>query len=108
MAQQRFEDLGIGAKAAESRVRLLNRDGSFNVRRRGLPFLSWFSGYHYLISMPWWKFNLLVLLCYIAINAFFGAIYLLIGTDGLAGIDGHSLLERYIESVFFSTQTFTT
>jgi inward rectifier potassium channel len=108
MAQQRFEDLGIGSKAAESRVRLLNRDGSFNIHRKGLPFLSWFSGYHYLISIPWWKFNLIILLSYIVINAFFGGIYLLIGTDGLAGIDGTSMMDRYVQTIFFSTQTFTT
>jgi inward rectifier potassium channel len=108
MAQQRFEDLGIGTKAAESRVRLLNRDGSFNVHRRGLPFLSWFSGYHYLISIPWWKFSVLIFLAYVFINACFGGIYLLIGTDGLSGIDGHTIAERYLESIFFSTQTFTT
>ncbi len=108
MTTRRFEDLGIGTKAAESRVRLLNRDGSFNVRRKGLPFFAWFSGYHYLISIPWWKFNLLILLTYVAINAFFGAVYLAIGTSGFSGIDGHSLSEQYLQAVFFSTQTFTT
>ncbi len=108
MAQQRFEDLGIGTKASESRLRLLNRDGTFNVRRKGLPFLKWFSGYHFLISLSWSKFNLLILVAYVAINAAFGGIYLLIGTNGLSGIDGHTLTGRYIESFFFSTQTFTT
>ncbi len=106
--QRRFEDLGIGTKAAESKVRLLNRDGSFNVRRKGLPFLTWFSGYHYLISLPWWKFNLIILFGYIAINALFGAIYFAVGLDQMAGIDGHTGFEQYLECVFFSTQTFTT
>jgi inward rectifier potassium channel len=108
MAHERFEDLGIGAKAAESRVRLLNRDGSFNIRRKGLSFLEWFSGYHYLISIPWWKFNLILLFSYVAINAFFGGIYLVIGTGSLAGIDGSSMIQRYLQTFFFSTQTFTT
>ncbi len=108
MASRRYEDLGIGSKAAEARVRLLNRDGSFNVRRKGLPFFSWFSGYHYLISIPWWKFNLMILIAYIAINALFGAVYTAIGLSGLAGIDGHTLPEQYLQAVFFSTQTFTT
>ncbi len=108
MAARRFEDLGIGTKAAEARVRLLNRDGTFNVRRKGLPFLTWFSGYHYLISIPWWKFNLWIVFSYVLINAFFGLIYLTIGTEGLVGIDGHSIAERYLQAVFFSTQTFTT
>jgi inward rectifier potassium channel len=106
--QQHFDDLGIGSKAAESRVRLVNRDGTFNVRRKGLPFLKWFSGYQYLISIPWWKFDLILFGGYIAINAFFGSIYLLTGTDGLAGIEGHSMMERYLQTFFFSTQTFTT
>jgi inward rectifier potassium channel len=108
MARQRFQDLGFGERAAEARVRLLNRDGSFNVRRKGLPFFTSFSAYHYLIQISWWKFNALVFISYILVNALFGAIYMAIGTDGLNGVDGHSLAERYLQSVFFSTQTFTT
>jgi inward rectifier potassium channel len=100
--------LGFAGKAAESRTRLLNRDGSFNVRRRGLPFSSWFSAYHYLIQIPWWKFDLFLFGGYVVINLIFGLIYVAIGTQGLAGIDGVSLSERYLQSVFFSTQTFTT
>ncbi len=108
MAYRRFEDLGIGTKASESRLRMLNRDGSFNVRRKGLRFSTWFSGYHYLISIRWWKFNLLIVLTYIAINACFGAIYFALGLNGLSGIDGHTLAEQYLQAIFFSTQTFTT
>jgi inward rectifier potassium channel len=108
MATRHFEDLGFGTKAAESRVRLINRDGSFNVRRKGLPFLKWFSAYHYLIQIPWWKFNLLIVAAYVAINAVFGALYMMVGLDGLAGIDGHTTLERYLQSIFFSSQTLTT
>jgi inward rectifier potassium channel len=108
MAKQHFEDLGIGAKAAQSRMRLVNRDGTFNVRRKGLRFFEWFSGYHYLISIPWWKFNLILLSGYVAMNSFFALIYLLIGTDGLAGVDGSSMMQRYLQTFFFSTQTFTT
>ena len=108
MAKRQYQDLGFGTKASEARVRSLNRDGSFNLRRYGLPFFAWFSGYHYLISIPWWKFNLIIVLTYIAINAFFGGIYLGIGTAGFAGIDGHTSWERYLQAIYFSTQTFTT
>ena len=108
MANQRFQDLGFGGKAAEARTRLLNRDGTFNIRRKGLPFNRWFSAYHYLILIPWWKFNLFLFAGYVAINAVFGFIYMSIGTDGLAGMDGHTLVGRYLDSFFFSTQTFTT
>ncbi len=108
MATRRYEDLGIGSKASEARVRMVNRDGSFNVRRKGLPFFTWFSGYHYLISIPWWKFNLIILLVYVSINAFFGALYMWIGLGGLSGIDGHTAAEQYLQAIYFSTQTFTT
>jgi len=108
MATRRFEDLGFGTKGAESRVRLLNHDGSFNIRRKGLPFLKWFSAYHFLIQIPWWKFNLLVLATYAVINAIFGGIYMLVGLDGLTSIDGQTLADRYIQSIFFSSQALTT
>src|ERR1039458_2629917 len=108
MAQRRYDDLGIGTLAAESRVRLLNRDGTFNVRRKGLSFSQWFSGYHYLISISWWKFNAIILAGYVLINAIFGSIYYVIGTDGMTGIDGQSVGERLLQCIFFSTQTFTT
>ncbi len=42
-------DLGFGAVVArESRKRLLNKDGSFNVVREGLSFFRSLSPYHYL------------------------------------------------------------
>jgi inward rectifier potassium channel len=50
----------------------------------------------------------MVLLAYVVINAIFGGIYFAIGAGGLNGMDGHTLLERYLDSFFFSTQTFTT
>lgn len=44
-------DLGFGSVvASESRQRLLNRDGSFNVDRTGLSFWSSFSLYHSLLT----------------------------------------------------------
>lgn len=50
-------DLGFGAiVASESGRRLLNRDGTFNVRRHGLgPFRS-LSLYHYLLNVSWPRF----------------------------------------------------
>jgi len=108
MPRQQFQDLGFGTKAAEAQARLLNRDGSFNIRRKGLPFFESFSGYHYLISIPWWQFSLWILCSYIIINACFGGVYYLIGASSLSGIDGQTPFRQYIECFFFSTQTFTT
>ena len=51
--RQREEDrdLGFGSVVAgASRQRLLNQDGTFNVQRMGLPFLSSLNLYHTLLS----------------------------------------------------------
>ena len=50
-------DLGFGAVvAAESRQRLLNRDGGFNVRRTGLGWRAALSLYHTLLTLSWPRF----------------------------------------------------
>jgi inward rectifier potassium channel len=108
MAQQRYNDLGFAGKAAEAQARLLNRDGSFNIRRKGVPVAQWFSFYHMLLDLPWWKFNLLVLVCFVVLNALFAALYMIVGSQGLTGVDGVTPVGRYLEVFFFSTQTFTT
>ncbi len=62
-------DLGFGAVvASESRRRLLNRDGSFNVQRHGLGWRSTVSWYHSLLEMWWPRFILLALAAYMAAN----------------------------------------
>ena len=55
--EQDLRDLGFGAVVSrESQQRLLNRDGSFNVERKGLTLLESLSPYHVLLTMPWWQF----------------------------------------------------
>ncbi len=58
-------DLGFGSVVSgQSRQRLLNPDGTFNVQRSGLPLLSSLNLYHLLLSMKWSTFLGLVLLLY--------------------------------------------
>jgi hypothetical protein len=65
-------DLGFGSVVTrESRRRLLNRDGSFNVERTGLSFWSTLSPYHSLLTMSWWKFHMLVASFYLTANTIF-------------------------------------
>ncbi len=50
-------DLGFGSVVSrESTRRLLNRDGTFNVRRKGLGFFSSLSLYHFLLNVTWPRF----------------------------------------------------
>lgn len=107
--EQNLRDLGFGEKVArESRRRLLNRDGSFNVERRGMPRFRTASVYGRLIRIEWWRFYLLVALAYLVINLGFAGAYLLCEPGAVTGLGQGSLAERYLQAFFFSVQTLTT
>lgn len=102
-------DLGFGSVVArESRQRLLNRDGSFNVRREGLRFWESLSGYHYFLTISWPKFLAFVAAGYVLANAFFAAIYVALGPGALAGAEHLDIWHRYIKAFFFSVHTLAT
>lgn len=102
-------DLGFGTVVArESRRRLLNRDGSFNVARKGLNPLSSINFYHSLLTMPWWKFFLLVVAGYLATNSLFALGYYLCGPGALTAPSELDISSRYWRSFFFSIHTIAT
>lgn len=106
--QEDFKDLGLGTNAANPNQRLLNFDGSFNLRRTGLSFFERFHFYQNLLAISWSKFIFYVLLFYILENFFFASLYYLIGHENLRGAEGISALEKYRDCFFFSVQTITT
>ncbi|HEY0428793.1 MAG TPA: ion channel [Pyrinomonadaceae bacterium] len=102
------KDLGFGSKVVgESRLRFINRDGSFNVRRTGLSRFSTLNFYHILLTMNWTQFLGLVLLLYFLSNLSFGFFYALL--DG-ALVDTSELPMKnvFLRGFFFSVQTFAT
>ena len=102
-------DLGFGSVVSgDSRQRLLNPDGTFNVQRKGLSFWSSLSLYHSLLTMPWGKFLLMIVMGYIGTNAFFALLYMLCGSDGLSSPDSGDLANAFARAFFFSVQTFST
>jgi inward rectifier potassium channel len=102
-------DLGFGSRLSqESRQRLLNRDGSFNVLRTKLPLLQSLSMYHWLLSMSWTMFYLILVLAYIVINLIFGCAYYVCGPGSLLGVTASTPQEVFFESFFFSVQTLAT
>ncbi len=103
-----FKETGFGNKVVEPNQRLMNKDGSSNVRRKGLSFLQSLSFYHSLITMPWWKFNLVVLLCYVTVNFIFAALYYFIDIGHLNGMMAATDFDKFMEAFFFSTQTLST
>lgn len=101
-------DLGLGSKIFDKKNRVINRDGSFNLKRRGLPFFESFSIYHWLISMSWFKFCSLILAAYLVVNVFFATLYFIGGDANFEGIQTNNNFDRFLNEFFFSTQTFTT
>ena len=102
-------DLGFGAVvSAQSQRRLLNKDGSFNVRRRGLGLLRSQSLYHSSLSMTWPKFLWSCTAIYVGINVVFAALFLLCGRDALVGMRDEEIGGRFLRAFFFSVETFAT
>lgn len=109
IVQDENKDLGFGSVVTqESRQRLLNRDGSFNVKREGLRFWSSLSLYHYLLTQSWVSFFILLVSSYFFLNLFFASIFLLCGKTGLSGLEGKPLFQQFSQTFFFSVQTFST
>ena len=78
-------DLGFGSVVSgESTRRLLNRDGTFNVRRKGLGFFRSLSVYHFLLATTWPRFLGLTAALYIALNTLFALGYVALGLGALA------------------------
>ena len=102
------KDLGFGTKITGSNTRLVNRDGSFNIRRVGASFWGYANVYNRLITMRWTKFMLLVLALYVVANFVFGLLYYYIGVESLHGADTSTEMTSFSECFFFSAQTLTT
>jgi len=105
---QAEHDLGFGSVVArESRLRLLNRDGSFNAVRAGQSLAARLSPYQSLLTMSWPAFLALFLAAYFFINALFAGIYVALGPNALQAT-GLTFGNRFLEAFFFSVETFGT
>src|SRR5689334_6732742 len=94
--EARDRDLGFGSFVSrESRQRLLNRDGSFNVVRSGLGYFESFAPYHRLLTMTWTGFLSVVAATYFALNVIFALVYVACGPDALQGSGAAMLGGRF-------------
>ncbi len=102
-------DLGFGSVVArESRQRLLNQDGSFNLRRRGLSGFALRNFYHWLLTMPWWEFLTFFIAVYLIINLIFAGIFTFCGANAVADGSSEPIQNMLLRSFFLSVQTFGT
>lgn len=78
-------DLGFGSLAMRRHYRLVNRDGSFNVRRLHEGWSDQLFGYHAMVNLSWPKFFVVTGAWYTATNALFAFGYLALGPGALQG-----------------------
>lgn len=101
-------DLGFGKQIVDETTRLVNPDGSFNVRRVNQSFYGWLNPYHRFITTTWGHFMLVVMAGFIVANFLFAGLYVALGVENLQGADQSSAWTRFYDAYFFSAQTLTT
>ncbi len=101
-------DTGFGNKSTEPGGRFINKDGSYNLVKEGLPFFKRFSIFYDMLNLPLWKFITVILLFYLSINVVFTLVYFWIGPDQLNGLPVNNNWKMLRQIFYFSTQTLTT
>lgn len=103
---KKVKDPGFGVASTTSAKRIVNKDGSFNIKhlhgKAGISAL-----YAYLVDISWTRFFCLVLLAYFVLNITFATIYVLIGVEYIS-VEPQSLVVDFVNAFFFSSQTITT
>lgn len=99
-------DPGLTTQYSGALLRTINKDGSFNVRRRGWSGLAG-STYMHLVRMPWGAFLLIVAAAFLAVNALFAVVYATMGPGGIRASDDLQL-GSFARAFFFSVHTLTT
>jgi inward rectifier potassium channel len=100
-------DPGLTQQYTGTLRRTINKDGSFNVLRRGTGWRD-IHPYLHLISLPWPTFLGLVFVTYLAVNTIFAAMYYALGPGHLVNGDSAHKLDRFLNAFFFSAHTLTT
>ena len=101
-------DTGFGNSVSSYGGRFINRDGSYNLRKEGLPFFKRFSIFHTMLNMSTLKFATVIVIFFLVINLLYTLVYWIVGINGFTGMVATTTLQRFKELFFFSTETFTT
>ena len=100
-------DPGLTRQFTAPLSRIINKDGSFNVHRRGETWHD-FHPYLHLINMSWGRFFLTLFAVYMAVNLLFAWAYYALGPGELTGVDTSNGAARFLGGFFFSTHTLST
>lgn len=97
---QENTETGLGTNTALSGGRFFNKDGNPNMEVRGMKLSQRLNAFHALLTMPQWKFLLVVVLFFLTVNLVFAGIYLTIGVEYLGGMVAHNWAEKFGETFF--------
>ena len=100
-------ELGFGTTDVRQK-RLINKDGTYNYVRLGVPFYETFNVYHYLLSASWTKLILIIVGWYSIFNFLFVGLYYGLAPEQITGMSYTNESGRFWEIYFFSAQTLTT
>lgn len=103
-----LKDTGFGSNSLSYGGRFVTKSGNANVKKVGLSFTDSISWYHTMLTIPRWKFFLIILSFYFLVNLIFATIYFLIGAENLNGIVANNAFDKFGQTFFFSIQTYTT
>jgi inward rectifier potassium channel len=104
MKQESF-DPGLTTQFSGELRRTINRDGSFNVHRKGLRLRDT-NLYLMLIDTTWPRFLATVLVIFLAVNMLFAGVYMALGIEHLQGTEAE--MGAFLNAFFFSVHTLTT
>jgi len=96
----------VGFESITTNQRLINHDGSSNIRRRGINRFAAHNFYHSLVTMPVWSFLLVIVGFFILINVLFGTIYYFVGVEDI-GVVPDMNYRPWVKMFFLSAQTIT-
>ncbi len=106
---QQNNNTGFSSKTSDiGSGRFLNKNGSYNIVKEGMPFWKRISIFHDMLNLPSWKFTSVILLFYVLINLVFTSLYFIMGPGQITGIPNQTEWQLFRELFYFSTETFTT
>lgn len=102
----KVKDPGFGYGSKKNAKGIINKNGTSNVIHINKKFNA-DDLYTFFIELSWWKFFLMIILCYTVLNIIFGWVYVAIGIEQITPSKGN-LLGDFLNGFFFSAQTLTT
>jgi inward rectifier potassium channel len=100
-------DPGLTEKFTGPVNRIINPDGTFNIRRSGTT-LHDFHPYLALINMSWPRFLCTLFLAFLVLNTMFAAIYFGLPPGEIQPGETAGRMPRFVQDLFFSADTLTT